>query len=130
MKTATINLPFAATFTENRDGFAYLPDVDGVSAYGPESRARARLREALADRVQLALQAYENGTRGWVVGCANGEVLLLSFRFGSWGYVHCGPEHSYGSGGTCGFETLESAVESAKRHAEAAYGGVIWDHRS
>jgi len=125
--TKTVNVPFTVTHSDGPEGFAYVNDVDGLSCYAPSvERAASKLKGFLAQRVQDALKHMEQ-IRRHVIGCGDGTVLFVSYQYGSWGYVICGPDRNSACSNSCA-DTIEKAIERAKDHAVQCYGGVAWDH--
>jgi len=132
MKEAKINIPFGVTLlADAKTGFSYADHVNGVGCYATTERAaRKKLRSQLQEKVNNALAQLHNDRRA-MLGCGDGTVLLVEFRFDSWGYTIAGPGLKHY--GACGcaydatFATFDMARDDARRHAEQSYGGIVWE---
>ncbi len=126
---ATVNIPFAIEGGTDDRGFYYAEKVEGVSGYfGSATKAKATLRARIADKVSESLVQVESRSRA--IGCKDGTVLIVRYRFGSWGYNIVGPgrEHGY-SGfimGSSDPKAEEGTLQRAREHAEN-FGGIAFD---
>jgi hypothetical protein len=123
MKTETLNIPFSITFNPD-DGFAYTNDLNASVYASSPNNAKSKLRPLVTQQIADALTHVRNRqTR--VLGCACGEVLIVNFRYGSWGYDIAGPGRNH-CASCSGFNSLEEAIEKAHDHANQVWGGVAW----
>ncbi len=125
MKTETLNIPVTIRH-DKTTGFTYCADSHFESSlYSPSvNTAKNKLRPLLVQEINDALTEHRNYQRR-VIGCQSGEVLIVHFRYGNWGYDIAGE----GRAGCCtcsGFKTFEQAVEKALDHAGQSYGGILW----
>lgn len=128
MAEFTITLPFACRMSDDRTGFSYACDVDGVAGYfGSVGKAKKVLREQIGETVRDALASHANMSREYL-GCSDGTVLIVGYRYHSWGYEIVGPNRQHASG-CCGSGDFEEWRTRAREHAEQSYGGVVWSHR-
>ena len=88
------------------------------------STAKSKLRPLVEKEILDALEEHQNYQRR-VIACKGGEVLVVYFRNGQWGYDIAGPDRSYCSS-YWGNDTFEQTVDRAIIHAEQSYGGVLW----
>ena len=124
MKT-TLNLPIDIEHDSNT-GFTYCPDSHFESSlYAPSvNTAKNKLRPLLSQEINDALNDRRNYQRK-VIGCKSGEVLIVNYRYGNWGYDIAGA----GRSGCCtnsGFKSFEEAIEKATDRANQSYDGVLW----
>ena len=121
----TLNLP-VNIHHDDQTGFTYCSDSKFESSlYAPSiGTAKNKLKLLLRQEIDDALSEHRNYQRR-IIACKNGEVLVVYFRYGQWGYDIAGE----GRSGCCtnsGFKTFEEAVEKAIDHAGQSYGGVSW----
>jgi len=119
----TLNLPI--TIRHDQDtGFTYCPDFE-TSLYAPSvNTAKTKMRPLLEQEIKDAITEHRNYQRK-VIACKNGEILVVYFRYGQWGYDIAGE----GRSGCCtnsGFKSFEDAIERATDHAAQSYGGIAW----
>src|SRR5208337_994936 len=86
--------------------------------------AKIKLRPLIEREINDALIEHDNYQRK-VIACKSGEVLVVYFRYGQWGYDIAGEGRAHCS--SCwGNGTFEETVQRALAHAEASYGGSLW----
>src|ERR1700680_842773 len=101
----TLNLPIVISH-DATTGFTFCPDSKFESSlYAPSvNTAKAKLKPLLTQEINDALLEHRNYQRK-VIACKNGEVLVVYFRHGHWGYDIAGE----GRSGCCtnsGFKTF------------------------
>jgi hypothetical protein len=117
----------------DQSGFSYVKDYEGihfgVSCHaGSKGRAKSKLRAGLLQEVQEAVKTAQNVNRR-LIGCKDGTVLVVEYRYGSWGYSSWGPGRNHASACGLGADgTYEKALEAARKHAQDGYGGIAWEH--
>ena len=99
--------------------------LGGFTAGTPDKARRGLAGETLKSLEKLS--AMERHYERYIMGCGDGTVLIVAFRFEAWGYPISGPGRKH-SGATCGYKTFDEAVQKAKDHAGQGYGGVTWEH--
>ena len=121
----TLNIPVSIQHDE-KTGFTYCPDSQFESSlYAPSvNTAKSKIKPLLVQEINDALTEHRNYQRK-VIGCKSGEVLVVHFRYGQWGYDIAGPERS-GCCSNWGFKTFEEAVQKATDHANQSYDGLLW----
>jgi len=124
MKT-TLNIPINIEHN-NETGFTYCSDSQFESSlYAPSlNTAKSKLRRLLQQEINDCLTEHRNHQRK-VIGCKSGEVLVVYYRYGTWGYDIAG------KGRLCcctnsGFKSFKEAVEKAVDHANQVWGGPVW----
>ena len=124
MKT-TLNLPIDIYHDDNT-GFTYCPDSHFESSlYAPSvNTAKNKLRPLLSQEITDALTEHRNYQRR-VIACKTGEVLVVHFRYGNWGY-DIAREGQTGCSSCYGNDNFEETVTRAISHADQAFGGVLW----
>ncbi len=89
-----------------------------ASSYRSRDDARAKLRGVIMDTLAEHAEMVRNDKR-LVVMCGNGDVLLVSWRHGNWGY------ENLRNGSSCiGIKDFPTALRHAQEHAHQSYGGV------
>ena len=124
MKT-TLNLPIDI-YHDSNTGFTYCPDSAFESSlYAPSvNNAKNKLRPLLMQEMNDALTEHRNYQRR-VIATKNGEVFVVYFRHGHWGY-DIAREGQTGCSSSWGSETFDETVKRAVSHANQAFGGVLW----
>jgi len=125
MSTTTLNIPVNIRH-DDQTGFTYCPDSQFESSLyaASASTAKNKLRPLLLQEINDALTEHRNCRRK-VIACKSGEVLVVYFRYGQWGYDIAGEGRTHCS--SCwGNGTFEETVQRALAHAEASYGGALW----
>ena len=122
---ATINLPIDIAH-DDKTGFTYCVGSPLESSlYAPSlAISKSKMRVLIAQEIHDALVEQDNYQRK-IIACKGGEVLIVHFRNGQWGYDIAGPDRS----GCCscwGSKTFQEAIDSAVQHSEQSYGGVLW----
>lgn len=129
MSESTVTIGFPIRMADDKTGFTYVAHdhLDGASVYaGSIATAKAKLRKVVREQIDAALRQVAE-YRQRFIGCGDGTVLLVQFRYGNWGYEIAGPGRSYHSGACCSTgDSFDHAVEAAKRHA-AESSGVAWE---
>ncbi len=127
---SSVTLKFPCRIHVDNAGFSFISDddVSGVSCYAAtHTGAKKKLRESLNREVHQALKEY-NERKRWVIGTVEGSILLIEFRYGSWGYSFMGPGRTYGGGGTTSKDDYEQTRENARKHAKDGFLGIVWEH--
>lgn len=127
---SSVNLKFSCRLHVDNAGFCFVDDddVQGVSCYAStHSGAKKKLKESLTYEVRNALKEY-NERRRWAIGTVEGSILLVEFRYGSWGYSFMGPGRKGGGGGTSSSGTYDDLLKQARKHAEDGFLGIVWEH--
>jgi hypothetical protein len=121
---STLNIP-VKLHHDTETGFTYC-DRFSASLYAPSlNTAKARLRPEIERQIdEMVLR--ERNYRRKVIGCVSGEVLIVYFSHGSWGYDIAGDGRT-GCCSCCGLESFEVACEKARDHADQVWGGVKWE---
>src|ERR1700739_1416019 len=116
-ESSTLNIP-VSIHHDNSTGFTYCPDSQFESTLYASSvnTAKSKLRPLLEQEIKDALTEHRNYQRR-VIMCKSGEVLIVHFRYGSWGYDIAGIDRK-GCASCSGFKTFEEAIEKAVDHAE------------
>jgi hypothetical protein len=131
MPQLTANLPFIINITHDTrmggTGYVGHDRITGV-AYGSDGQIKAKLKKVISERVEEGLRAAEYGSRGRVIGCADGTTLIVRYAHDQWGYSISGPGRKFAGFNTGGERAdLESVYKQAMDHAAQAYGGVAWE---
>jgi hypothetical protein len=121
----TLNIP-VSIHHDDSTGFTYCNDSRFESSlYAPSvNTAKNKLKPLLLQEIRDALTEHRNYQRK-VIGCKSGEVLVVHFRHGNWGYDIAG-EGRRGCSSCWGMKSFEEAVEKAIDHANQVWGGPIW----
>lgn len=120
----TLNIPIPIVYNP-ANGFAYAERWDG-SAYAPSvQKAKSKLRPLIEDQINEALLTVNNYQRRFI-GTGAGEILIVSYRHGSWCYDIVGPGRAH-SCSCCGFADFDQAVSAARSHALQSYQDVAWE---
>jgi hypothetical protein len=121
----TLNIP-VSIHHDDSTGFTFCPDSGFESSlYAPSiGTAKNKLKPLLQKEISNALTEHRNYQRK-VIACKSGEVLVVYFRHGQWGYDIAGEGRS-GCSSCCGMKTFEEAVDRAINHANQFWGGPIW----
>ena len=124
MKT-TLNIPVDIEHDSNT-GFTYCTSSQFESSlYAPSvNTAKNKLRPLLTQEINDALTEHRNYQHR-VIATKNGEVFVVYFRHGNWGYDIAGAGRT-GFSSCSGPGTFEEIVKRAVDHAEQAFGGVLW----
>ena len=125
MSNTTLNIPVDIRH-DNSSGFTYCPDSQFESSvYGSSiNSARSKLRPLIQQEIKDALTEHRNCQRR-VIGCKSGEVLVVHFRYGHWGY-DIASEGRTQCASCSGFKSFEEAVQKAVDHANQVWGGPAW----
>lgn len=125
MTESTINISFPVRLDVDSHGAAYVAH-DHVSGYvyGSNGTAKAKLRKALIEQVEEGLRSAKF-CQGYAIGCTDGSVMIVRYKLGGWGYHIAGEGRPY-AGSSAGFDSYESAVDYARKHAQQN-GGVLWE---
>lgn len=105
-------------------GYIDHPNLSGV-AYGSDAQIKNKLKALAEVQISEALRQQKE-VRSRAVGCVDGTVLVIQFRYDAWSYCFAGPNHPKG-GCVVGGKDFDDVLASAKRHAEQSYGGVAWE---
>lgn len=111
----------------HRHGYEYSGQTLGLHRFAP---TEAKLRTALTAGIETTMQAHHDAERNnqrRMIFCGDGTVLLVEWRYGSWGYSIAGAHRD--DAGICSCSstsaTLDEEVKKATEHAAQSYGGVI-----
>jgi hypothetical protein len=124
-----INVSFSARVETNAEYMGYIdhPYVDGT-VHTTAPKAKKKLQQMLAEQVEEGLRTVHtlNHYRPRLIVSVNGEVLVVSYRHGSWGYyiARRGVEYACSS---IGGKDFDDVVEQARRHANSSYDGILWE---
>ena len=99
------------------------PLISGY-VYGSNGTAKAKLRATLTEQIEEGLRSAKN-CQGLAIGCADGSVMIVRYKLGTWSYFIAGPDRKY-AGSSCGAQTYEATIVDARKHA-GANGGILWE---
>lgn len=109
----------------HRHGWEYSGQTLGVYR---SATSESKLRTALTAAIETIMQAHHDAERNnlrRMIFCGDGTVLLVEWRYGSWGYSIAGAHRDDAGSCSSTSATLDEEVKKATDHAEQSYGGVV-----
>jgi hypothetical protein len=123
----TLQLGFVARIDTDGNGFSYIEDTRiAGSCYGTNGTATKQLKAKLEREVSDALDYRANHAKR-MIGTKNGEVFLIQWMGGSYGYSIAGPGRDYCGSSMADWKTCSDCAVDARKHAESSFGGIAWE---
>jgi hypothetical protein len=128
MAEPKVTVSFPVTIRHDSNGGHGYFNNSGLSGieYGSDAIIKAKLRKRAEAEVAEALRLKAE-VRGRIIGCTDGTVLVVRFKYDSWGYAIYGAGRTHG-GAVLGDNNFDAALAAAMRHAVSSYGGVAWEN--
>jgi hypothetical protein len=106
--------------------FGNLVDENGPGclAYS-EADLRKQLKTTAIEAIR-GYQAVDKNRRQAMIVCNSGDILLVQFAYGSYGYSILGQGRKHASV-VMGCKDFDGTLTDARNHANGSYDGVAWE---